>query len=110
VASVIIGRTPEQAQGKDCSRYPIHIPGRRASVSTIVLDNAWREEQLGDKFDLVFLTRNGEDTKFKYDIKLKTILIEWKQGIAYRVQQPMYHLRLNHWESAKPQFKLITLT
>lgn len=109
LASVTIGRTPERAHGKDCSGYPIYVQGQRASVSTIVLDNAWREKQLGDQFDVIFLARTGEDTKLKYDIRLETMLIEWKQGIAYRVQQPMYHLRLAHWESAKPQFKLITL-
>lgn len=109
VASITIGRAPGQAHGKNCSGYPIHVPGQEGSVSTIVLDNAWREEQPGDQFDFIFLTRTVEDPKFKYDIRLETMLIEWKQGIAYRVQQPMYHLRLIHWEAAKPQFKLITL-
>jgi hypothetical protein len=102
LASITIGRTPQQAHGKDCSGYPIYVRGQRASVSTIVLDNTWREKQPGDQFDIIFLTRTGEDTKLKYDIRLGTMLIEWKQGIAYRVQQPMYHLRLAHWESAKP--------
>lgn len=109
LAAITIGRTPEHAHGEDCSGYPIYVPGQKASVSTIVLDTKWRENQHGDQFDFIFLTRTGEDSKFKYDIRLETMLVEWKDGVAYRVQQPMYHLRLAHWEAAKPTFKLIDL-
>jgi hypothetical protein len=109
VASITIGRTPEEQHGNDCSGFPIYIPGQKASVSTIILDNAWRARQTRDQFDFIFLSRTGEGAKFKYDTRLETMLIGGEKGIAYRIQQPKYHIRLMHWESAKPEFRLITL-
>jgi hypothetical protein len=109
VVPITIGRTPEEQHGNDCSGFPIYVPGQKASVSTIILNNAWRAKQPRDQFDFVFLSRTGEEAKSKYDTRLETMLIEGEQGIAYRVQQPRYHIRLSHWESAKPKFRLITL-
>ena len=78
-------------------------------MSTVVLDDSWRKERKDDEFDVIFLSRTGEGYKFKYDIKLWTMIIQWNDNVAYRVQQFVFPIRLVHWEAAKPQFKLVTL-
>jgi hypothetical protein len=109
VASITIGRTPGEKHGRDCSGFPMYVPGQEASISTIILNNAWRAKQSRDQFDFIFLSRTCEDSKSKYDTRLETLLVEGEKGIVYRVQMPRYHIRLSQWESAKPEFRLITL-
>lgn len=109
LARLTIGRTPVRSRGKTYSEYPVYAPGQDRSVSTVVLDDSWRKERKDDEFDVIFLSRTGEAYKFKYDIKVWTMIILWNDNVAYRVQQFVFPIRLVHWEAAKPQFKLVTL-
>ncbi|KAK0716335.1 heterokaryon incompatibility protein-domain-containing protein [Lasiosphaeris hirsuta] len=112
-ARFTIGRTPVRSRGATCSEYPVYIPGQedRGSVSVIVLDDTWLGGRAKDDIDVIFLSRVGGETGqgFKYDVKVWTMAVTWSGGVAYRVQQFVFPLRLTAWESAKPQFRLITL-
>ncbi|RYP03280.1 hypothetical protein DL765_010560 [Monosporascus sp. GIB2] len=108
-ARFTIGRTPVRSRGETYSEYPVYVPGGDQGVSTIVLDNAWLNSRKEDDIDVIFLSRAGGNYRFKYDIKVWTLAITWRGDVAYRVQQFVFPLRLIHWESAKPQFRLITL-
>jgi len=100
-----IGRKPGQARTIDCSVYNVYIPGKAKSVTSVILDNAWREERADeDRFEVIFLSHVAGANN------IWTMLIEWNNGIAHRVQQFIFPLRFDHWKAAKPQFKLISLT
>ena len=109
LARLVIGRKPVRSRGGNCSEYPVYVVGQEHSVSTVVLDDSWLKDRKDDEVDVIFLSRAGEGYKFKYDIKVWTMIIEWKDKVAYRVQQVVFPIRLIHWEAAKPQFKLVTL-
>ena len=98
-----------RSRGDTCSEYPVYVPGQTEPVSTVVLDDQWLKEYSGDEIEVIFLSRAGEGYKFKYDIKLWTMVIRWEDDVAFCVQKFVFPIRLIHWESAKPQFKLITL-
>ncbi|KAK3357960.1 heterokaryon incompatibility protein-domain-containing protein [Lasiosphaeria hispida] len=111
-ARFTIGRTAVRSRGDTCSEYPVYVPAQkdRGSVSTIILDRAWLGGRAEDDIDMIFLSRvGGADQGFKYDVKVWTMAVTWSGGVAYRVQQFVFPLRLTSWESAKPQFRLITL-
>ena len=107
-AAISVSREPSKARDNNYSEYSVYIPGQNGRIYTVILDDVWRKNQ-GDELDVIFLSRVGGDYKFKYDIRVWTMIIEWKDGIAYRVQQFIFPLRLIDWEAAKPQFLLITL-
>ncbi|KAI9866737.1 MAG: hypothetical protein M1813_000679 [Trichoglossum hirsutum] len=108
IARLTIGRTSIRTRGEACFEYPVYVPGQNQRISTIVLDETWRKGR-GDEFDVIFLSRTGEGYKFKYDIKIWTMVIEWKGDVANRVQLFVFPIRLLDWEAAKPRFELITL-
>ncbi|KAH0534113.1 hypothetical protein FGG08_007287 [Glutinoglossum americanum] len=116
-AQFLIDRNPLPARRKKgnlegFSEYGVRIPGEKDAITSVVLSKEWREEHEGDQFEVIFLSRvsdGGRPTRFLFDVKVWTLLIEWKQGIAYRVQQFSFPIRFVQWRAAKPQFKLITL-
>jgi len=112
-ARFTIGRTAVRSRGDTCSEYPVYVPCQkdRGSVSTIILDRAWLGSRAEDDIDVIFLSRvRGEAGQgSKYDVKVWTMAVTWSGGVAYRVQQFVFPLRLTSWESAEPQFRLITL-
>ena len=109
VARFSIDRTPYRRHGEKCSQYPVRIPGETETVSIIVLDDSWREASKEEEFDFIFLSRSTGDIKWKYDIRVWTIAVVWEDGVANRLQQVLYPLRLGQWESAKPQYKFMRL-
>lgn len=98
------------ASTNDCSEYQVFIPGQKLAVSSVILDNKWREERGDvDKFQVILRSRVDATARFKYDTTFWTMLIEWNNGVAFRVQMFLFPLRLDQWESARPYFKLISL-
>ncbi|CZR67555.1 uncharacterized protein PAC_17454 [Phialocephala subalpina] len=108
-ARFTVGREPVRSQKEPYSQYHVYGPGQNSPVSRVVLDDKWRQELKGDLIDVIFLSRVGDGHKFKYDIRLWTLVVEWQGDVAYRVQNFQFPIRLLHWENAKPVFKLVTL-
>jgi hypothetical protein len=90
-------------------------------VSTILLNKSWRAKQ-PDKLEFILIhggSLNGGGGAFRGD--LEVMLIEWVNGIAYRVnrpyqgQRPNFHssewqqINQNDWMYQRPQQKLIVL-
>ena len=71
---------------KGCERYPIQIDAKSALLGMIDLNAEWRKAQPA-RLDFVDVERDEEGLVY-------TILVEWQDGIAYRVQRPLKPLRI----------------
>jgi hypothetical protein len=105
--AVSISREPTEPRGK-FSEYNIHVAGRKNRICTAVLDYDWRQQKSEENFEIIFLAQAWDKRRFKFDQFVWPLLIEWEDGIAYRVQS-LSSIRLPHWESCEPKFKFITL-
>jgi hypothetical protein len=108
-ATVTIGRKPwGKTQSKRCSEYGLYAPGKEQPISRVYLENEWRNGK-GDQFEAIFMFRTEGKGIFDYDISVQVMVIEWIDGIAYRVQMCNVLMRWHNWQALGPQFKLITL-
>lgn len=108
-SAVTVSISDEPIQARGCySEYSIYDPGHFTSIFTIVLDEMWRRQRKAhNHFEIIFISQTWAHRRFKFNEFVETLLVEWENGMAYRVQQLRF--RLPQWESFKPQFKLITL-
>ena len=71
---------------EECERYPIKVDAESSSIGMIDLNAEWRKAQ-PIRLDFVEIERIEK-------VLVYAVLVEWENGIAYRVQRPVEPLML----------------
>jgi hypothetical protein len=92
-----------------CIRCAIYSsPGTH--MGSIILDREWRLSR-SRSFEFIVVSRMvpPRDGKTEMNPILNTLLVEWKDGIAERVQKPYGGFREDEWIEAGPEWRLVTM-
>jgi hypothetical protein len=81
--------------------FAIKIPGRDGRIGTVSLDADWRARQ-PDEMEFIVIATD-------WNCNLLAMLIEWRNGVAYRVQMASAPIDQWDWGRGKPQRKMIIL-
>lgn len=92
------------ANGGECVLY-IVTTLKGTVIGSIYLNEEWMDNR-ADTLEFIVISRAVvESHKNAFNV----MLIEWQNGVAYRVQLPRSPFKEETWIEANPQWKLITL-
>ena len=87
-------------------------PAKGETIGYINLTPGWLKGHSGPAEFIVISSAveyRGETPAMGGDIGLNILLIEWKHGVAYRVQKCLGRIGQRAWREARPTWKLISL-
>ncbi|PMD13651.1 HET-domain-containing protein [Hyaloscypha hepaticicola] len=97
---------PDPEQGNEV--MAVRNPHTNIPIGQVNLSLKWRACQ-PDNLDFIVLSRCLKDTSLPHKHGLFVMMIEWKHGIAYRVQMLEQPIWEEIWIQLKPEWKLISL-
>jgi hypothetical protein len=94
-----------RAVEEGCAFYSVRVRTTGKKVASIVLNEEWRDDY-PSHMDFICVVNDGLTA---FGPLVYVMLIEWIQGIAYRMQLCAEPLKAEDWEEIHPQRRWIAL-